>query len=123
MFYTKKEDSSSYEEILVEERKFYRKKVKPTVRKKRYSDQFKDPLFIEKDIHRKLKMIKKFQTSIGDIQSETKKYLECIEKCIYILKQELEVPITVMFDSFDLKKYGFSLQDFGIEEDSGIESD
>lgn len=84
-------------------------------RRKRYSDQFKDPLFIIKDQFRKLKMIEKFKIKNKDIGNLIDEYKECISKCIDVLKSEYEIKARDIFSAFELKRHGFVLEDFGSE--------
>ncbi|EJW05168.1 hypothetical protein EDEG_00749 [Edhazardia aedis USNM 41457] len=91
------------------------------IKKKRYSDQFKDPLFIQKDTYRKLKMIEKFSTQDRNIESMIEKYKDSVSQCIFILKNEFNLPAKEVFTAFDLKKYGYTLEDFNSEEESHYE--
>lgn len=85
--------------------------------RKRYSDQFKNPTFLEKDKYRKLKMIEKFSLENKDLKFVTDKYKDCITQSIEILKNEYMIPVKDIFDAFELKKYGFNGEDFGWEDE------
>lgn len=87
------------------------------IKRKRYSDQFKDPVFIEKDKYRKLKMYERFQRENKDLQSVTEKYRDCITMGIEVLKREQQISAKDIFMAFGLKEYGFRLEDFGSDED------
>lgn len=111
-----------YQEICVGNKTFYKLKRKDTVvgssRKRRYSDQFKNPVFIQKDINRKLKMIKKFKENNGDLEELIERWKECISECISMLKNEHDVSPLTIFKSFNLRKHGFDIHEHGIcEED------
>ncbi|ELQ76845.1 hypothetical protein THOM_0169 [Trachipleistophora hominis] len=90
-------------------------------KKRRYSDQFRTCHLNYKDIYRKLKILEKHKDDNRDLDTLTTKWKECIDKCITVLKNEFELPAKEIFKAFELKKYGFLLEDYGeydeIEED------
>ncbi|KAM0679811.1 hypothetical protein GINT2_001983 [Glugoides intestinalis] len=112
------EDEEKYSVIQIDEHKFYFEKPveKKQVQKRRYSDQFKDPLFVSKDTYRKLNMLKQFREKYKDINIETDKYILCIGKCILILKKEFFIDPVTIFKAFDLTSLGIIPEDFGIED-------
>lgn len=120
----KPDNSEDFETIRVDDKTFYCKKenVSPGP-KRRYSDQFKDPLFKLKDDNRKLTMIKQFIAKHGNIDRITQRYKECISECIEILQKEGEVNPSIIFSHFNLKKYGFDPNDYGIIEDDENKED
>lgn len=127
MFFSKVpegENAENYYEVEVDGRVFYglrqqNSEKKPGV-KRRYSDQFKDPLFIAKDTYRKLNMIKQFKRKYKGIEAATKEYTNCIENCICILKKEFSIEPRTIFQSFDLKHLGISPDDFGVEKEECV---
>lgn len=92
-------------------------------RRKRYSDQFKDPLFIKKDNYRKLKMIENFLEKNEDIESVIEEYKNYIKSCIGILKSEFDVKARELFKIFKLNEIGYSIEDFDSEEDESSEKE
>lgn len=121
MFFTciPEECSESYSRVEVDGRLFYfRKDCSPrrAVAKRRYSEHLRDPLFVSKDTHRKLNMLRQFIKKYRDIDSATEKYIECIEECINILNREFSIPPSVIFGAFDLQRLGIMPEDYGVEE-------
>lgn len=111
--------SENYSRIEIDGRTFYYKKDSTpprTVTRRRYSDNFKDPLFISKDTNRKLNMLFQFSKKYRDIDSATEKYVRCIEECIDVLNREFAIPPSVVFQAFDLRRLGLKPEDYGIEE-------
>ncbi|KCZ73971.1 hypothetical protein H311_05068, partial [Anncaliia algerae PRA109] len=103
--------------ILVDSKKFYKKKEtlpknSSKLRRKRYSDQFKDPCFDKKDIFRKLKMIKAFSTKNRDLDALINKWKSCIEECIVLLQKNHGIFAHHIFKAFSLEKHGFDYDDF-----------
>jgi hypothetical protein len=126
MFFSKikdGEDPAKYDKITVDGRVFfYLKPIESNLKtsKRRYSDQFKDSLFLAKDTNKKLKMIKQFNLKYKDMIQKTEKYISCIEEAIWILKKEFQIEPSVIFQGFDLKSLGFNPEDYGvIEEENG----
>lgn len=119
------ENLEKYKQINVEGRVFYYLLPETTVpvktNKKRYSDQFKDPIFMAKDTYRKLKMIKQFNLKYKDIGCQTEKYISCIEDSIWLLKREFSVEPKTIFHSFNLNRLGFNPEDYGINENPADE--
>lgn len=113
------ENISEYDTIKVDDKTFYCKKEVPTdIRntKKRYSDQFKDPLFKIKDNYRKLHMLKQFFDK-NNLEELTEKYRGAIVDCTEILHKEFNVELSVIYRHFNLEKYGFDPGDFGINDE------
>lgn len=98
-----------YETFTVDDRTFYKLKESPksTTKKRRYSDILKDPIYAQKNIHRKLNMIKN-----GDIPSLIERWKELIDECVVTLKKEYEIKPSEIFSLFDLSKYGFDLDEY-----------
>ncbi|ELA42606.1 uncharacterized protein VICG_00358 [Vittaforma corneae ATCC 50505] len=124
MFFTKipeNENIKDYYEIKVDGKIFYGPRQQSSEKnagvKRRYSDQFKDPLFTAKDTYRKLNMIKQFKIKYKDIGLITKRYIDCIENCICILEKEFSIVPRTVFQSFDLKQLGINPDDFGVEKE------
>lgn len=111
------EDKDKYEKIIVDEKEFYYKREQETPAlniKRRYSNQFTDPLFLAKDLNKELTMLKKFRNDYKEIERMTRKYINCIENSIHILEQEFKIPPSVIFEAFDIKKLGFRPEDYNI---------
>lgn len=136
MFYARiSDDENKYEKVLVEDRVFYRRKPakgdppsslhKNTAvkRQKRYSDQFRDPVFEQKEIIRKLKMIANFKKKHGNLDSVIEGWRNCIQKCVNTLQEECDVDPKEIFKTFKLQEYGFLPEDFCIESDEEGEED
>lgn len=123
------DDEDLYDKFQVDNRTFYRrkqessgiatspKKTQPR-RKKRYSDQFKDPIFEQKDMLRKLNMIVTFREKNGDLDAITERWRECICECTHVLSNEYGFSPAEIFNTFRLEKYGFDCEDFGIDKDN-----
>lgn len=110
-----------YQEIYVDGRVFY-KVCKPnqkagTIRRRRYSDQFKDPAFVQKDINRKLRMIKQFREAHGDLEAVIQRWKDCVSECISILSTQYGIHPAQVFRAFPLGKWGFDIEDYGGSED------
>ncbi|WUR05023.1 uncharacterized protein VNE69_12008 [Vairimorpha necatrix] len=112
MFYKEKpEDGKNYKKIKVDEEIFY--KLETTEKKKkRYSDQLKDPLYAQQDMHRKLKMIKKFRENNEDLDDLIEKWESLISECIIIMNREYEVSVKELFKIFNLEDYGFLIDEY-----------
>lgn len=118
------DDPEKYQKLCVDGKVFYKVKdgedkvnIEPRKRR-RYSDQFRNPLFIQKDVNRKLKMIKQFREKNGDLASLIASWRDCISECISILQNKYGVSPVDAFKAFNLKKHGFHADDYGIcEED------
>ncbi|KAF7683776.1 hypothetical protein TCON_1026 [Astathelohania contejeani] len=118
MYFTTVENENEYEVIKIDDKIFYKKKLKVSTKpKRRYSDQFKDSSFIQKDIHRKLLMMENFNTKYGDLDEKIDEWKNCISKCIEILEKEYGIPAVEIFKIFGLIKYGFDCEEFGIDID------
>ncbi|KAL0263989.1 UNVERIFIED_CONTAM: hypothetical protein PYX00_011014 [Menopon gallinae] len=126
------DDEDLYDKFVVDGRTFYRRRQgggaaiatrdkTPPKRQKRYSDQFKDPVFEQKDTLRKLHMIMAFREKNGDLDAITDMWRECICECIHVLCDEYGFSSTDIFKTFGLGKYGFDCEDFGIDRDEFIE--
>ncbi|KAM0677506.1 hypothetical protein BDAP_002007 [Binucleata daphniae] len=87
-----------------------RKAVQP--KRKRYSDQFKDPAYIKKDMYRKIKMLENFMKNNKDINEEIEKYKNYISKSIEVLKNDYQMSVVQLFRIFNLKEYNFEIQDY-----------
>ncbi|AFM98996.1 putative double-strand recombination repair-like protein [Encephalitozoon hellem] len=117
---SKPENPEDYRELQIDGKTFYKLKgdVQKVTRRRRYSDQFKDPLFIQKDINRKLRMMRQFRETHGDLESVIERWKECISECISILCNQYSIPPLEIFKAFPLKKWGFDIEDYGgCEED------
>lgn len=123
MYFSKlsdKENPDDFKKIVIENRVFYcLKPVDPSSKiiKRRYSDQFKDALFIAKDTYRKLKMIQQFNLKYRDITKQTEKYISCVEEAICVLKGDFSIDPKAIFKSFNLKSLGINPEDYGIDEE------
>lgn len=109
------EEKDKYETFTVDGHTFYKLKeeTKPVSKKKRrYSDILKDPIYAQRNIHRKLNMIKKFRMRNGDIPSLIGRWKELIDECIVTLKKEYEIKPSEIFSLFDLSRYGFDLDEY-----------
>lgn len=125
------DDENLYDKFQVDNRTFYRKRQErrgtaefpgkiSQRRQKRYSDQFKDPVFEQKDMLRKLNMIMTFREKNGDLDAITERWRECICECIHVLSNEYGFSPAEIFNTFQLEKYGFDCEDFGIDRDDFI---
>nr|AGE96619.1 hypothetical protein ECU09_1020 [Encephalitozoon cuniculi] len=115
----KPENVEEYQELCVDGRMFYKlgESKKKTVRR-RYSDQFKNPLFIQKDVNRKLRMMRQFREKHGDLEEEIERWKDCISECISILHSQHSVHPAEIFKAFSLGKWGFDIEEYGgCEED------
>lgn len=113
------ESAENYNELKIGNKIFYtlkseKKSIKSNL-KRRYSDQFKDPLFITKDTFRKLNMLKQFKRKYKDIDLIIEKYIDCIETCINILNSEFSIEPKTIFQALDLKQFKLNPSDFGVE--------
>lgn len=118
IFKEKPEDMSNYIEIHVDDRIFYAKAALNTPKKqRRYSDQFKDPVYEQKENIRKLKMMRKFKLENGNLDEITGKWKNCIHECMIVLIDEYEMGVKDIFEAFKLKKYGFDTSEYGDETD------
>ncbi|ADM12229.1 uncharacterized protein Eint_091000 [Encephalitozoon intestinalis ATCC 50506] len=115
----KPEHLEDYRELHVDGRVFYKLKGKKqeAVRKRRYSDQFKDPLFIQKDTNRKLRMMKQFRETHGDLESVIERWKDCVSECISILHTQYNIHPVEIFRAFSLRKWGFDIEEYGCCED------
>lgn len=115
------ESPDRYQELHIDGNVFY--KMKKTgectepVRRRRYSDQFKDPLFIQKDISRKLRMMKQFRESHGNLEELIERWKDCIFECVSILQSKYDMPPAAIFKMFNLKRHGFDPLDYGVCEE------
>lgn len=129
------EQEELYDRIVVDDRVFYKKKAvlstqpavpkytSPFKRQKRYSDQFTDPVFIQKETVRRLKMIMSFREKNGDLDDIIARWRSCIAECIGALCKEHEVSPTQIFKEFQLQKHGFAPEDFDVDLEDGNEAD
>lgn len=120
------ENPDDFSKIIVDDKVFYYLKPEESISKlpkKRYSDQFKDSLFIAKDTYKKLKIIKQFSCKYKDISQQTEKYISCIEEAIWMLKKDFLIEPSTIFNSFNLKNLGFNPEDYGIEECTNEDND
>ncbi|KAF9764945.1 hypothetical protein NGRA_0134 [Nosema granulosis] len=111
----KEEGKDLYETFEVDNLTFYKLKEDSklnTKKKRRYSDILKDPINAQKNIHRKLNMIKKFREKNGDIPKLIERWKALIDECIVALKKEYEIQPSDIFNLFDLTKYGFDLEEY-----------
>jgi hypothetical protein len=128
MYFVEKEKGIEYDEISIDNKTFYKLREVPKKRKsvqigrKRYSDQFKDPVFLQKDAYRKLKMIEGFRKKNGNLDELIERWRSCVEMSIDILRSEYSYPVKEMFRLFNLKKYGFRVADYGMSEDEAEDS-
>lgn len=112
------EDPLDYDSINVGDKTFYYKKEKEAEHRpsrRRYSDQFKDPLFKAKDAHRKLNMLKQLTEKQG-LDELTDKYRNAIMECVWILKQEGGIEPASVYKHFNMGNFGFNPEDFGVAE-------
>lgn len=115
------ESSEDYKEYKIDNKVFFflsKNSTNTTPVKRRYSDQFKDPLFIARDTNRKLNMLMKFKEKYSNIDLITNKCVNCIEECISILKKEYSINPTAIFETFDLEKFGINPEDYGVDKES-----
>jgi hypothetical protein len=129
------EQEDLYDQVVVDDKVFYKKKAVESnqqqtqkdgatpKRQKRYSDQFKDPVFIEKETIRRLKMIMNFKEKNGDLDNIIARWRNCIIECVYVLSTEYEISPIPIFNEFQLKKHGFSHEDFGIDVEDDTSRD
>ncbi|EPR77826.1 hypothetical protein SLOPH_1781 [Spraguea lophii 42_110] len=109
MFYTSPpNNTNNYHIKILNNKKYYFLREK----KRRYSDQFKDPLFIKKDIFKKLKMIEKLYEENKNMEEEIEKWKECINNCIIMLIDSYDHNGKDIFKALNLKKYGFDIKDY-----------
>ncbi|KAI4292405.1 hypothetical protein PAPHI01_1679 [Pancytospora philotis] len=118
MYVTEVEDPAGYDVVEVDGRKFYSAKetAAPTAKRRRYSDQFKDPLFKLKDEYRKLRMLGQFMEQ-HDLDELTEKYRDAILECSAVLHKEFELPLDALYKHYSLEQFGLDPEDFGIVED------
>lgn len=108
MFSTSKpiDPNEPYETIKVDNKTFYRYPI--TIRKRRYSDQFKRKN--EYDTFRKLRIVLKHKDI--DFRKKIDKWKTCIDECICVLKNEFMFPVDELFKIFELEKYGFKKDNY-----------
>lgn len=117
------EDPLEYEFVEVDGRKFYCRKetpAEPRTPRRRYSDQFKDPLFKIKDCHRKLRMLGQFLEK-HDLDDLIDRYRTAILECAVILNKENSVEMSTVYNHFDLGKFGFDAEEFGVRRSDEAE--
>lgn len=109
------DDPSEYESVTVDGREFYcrREVAEPRAAKRRYSDQFKDPLFKLRDQYRKLKMLRQFMAR-HDLDELTEKYKAAILECATILNKENDVGMPAIYSHFNLDRFELDPEDFGV---------
>lgn len=119
MYFIDCSDPSEYDEIKVGERVFYCKKDRTKnspIKRRRHSDQFKDPLFKIKDEHRKLRMLSQFADN-NDLDSLTEKYRSVVIESSLVLSKEFGIPMAAIYKHYDLKHLGISAEDCGLDDE------
>jgi hypothetical protein len=110
------EGKEGCEMIEVDGRVFYRVRStddkRPVQRRRRYSDQFKNPLFVQRNINRKLNMMRQFREK-ENLQILIDRWRECVGECIGILRDECHLDPALIFKSFNLERHGFVPEDYG----------
>lgn len=125
MYFTEIEDESSgkYGKIIVDGRSFfYLKQQNTEVSRKKYIDTIINPKYNSADIYRKLNMVKMFKADIAKLEDLISSYIECIKESLYILKKEFNIPESVAFKAFKLKKLGIDPEEFSVFETSSSDS-
>lgn len=111
MYWLEVDDPTEYDTVEVDDRIFYCRKEKEALKKRRYSDQFKDPLFKTKDIYRRLRMLEQFMDK-NDLEELTGRYREIIVECSVQLSKEFGVPLGLIYKHFKLERFEISADEF-----------
>jgi len=104
------ENKSNYQEIKVDDKTFYQEKP-PSRPRKRYSDQFKDPRYKNKELFKKLSIIKNFQLKFGDIRRETEKWTSKMIECLRIARDSHGADVEELYKAYNMKGLGFSMDE------------
>ncbi|KAI5151018.1 hypothetical protein ENBRE01_1841 [Enteropsectra breve] len=116
-FSTKPDDENEYGEIEAYGHVFYYKIDKNSQKPaKRYSDQFKQPVYKLKDQYKKLNIISKFMEQ-HDLEKDMEKIRDTIAECVRILHKEYDIEPAAIYKRFNLKTYGFLPEDYGVEQE------